>query len=312
MRVFLTGGSGQTGPAVVSELISAGHSVVGLARSDRSAERLQALGASALRGSLEDLDVLTEGAAAADGVVHMAYGGDFSDPDALARRDVAAIEALGHALVGSDKPLIATSGTLVMKAGQVSTEHDAPNPDSLAPFRILGEQACLKFADQGVRSSVVRLAPTVHGPGDYGFVPVLIAAARRNGVSAYIGDGANRWPAVHRLDAASLFRLALEKAHAGGALHGVAESGVTLKSIAEHIGRTLQVPTASMTLEQAAEHIGNPFLALVAATDAPVSSVYTQELVGWTPSHETLSEDMQSGDYFDPQASVRTDEVWSH
>ena len=311
MRVFVTGGSGQTGPAIVSELISAGHAVTGLARSDESAARLEALGASSHRGSLEDLDRLAAGAEAADGVVHMAHGGDFADPDDLVRRDLTAIETLGQALVGSGKPFVSTSGTLVMSAGRIATEQDAPDPDSLAPFRIPGEQACLGFAGQGVRSSVVRLAPTVHGPGDYGFIPVLIAAARRRGVSAYIGDGANRWPAVNRLDAARLFRLAVEKAPAGSALHGVGESAITIKSVAEQIARILELPTASLTLEQAAEHLGNPFLARAFAIDAPVSSAHTQTLLGWTPTHATLLEDMETGDYFTPPASIRTEQIWA-
>jgi nucleoside-diphosphate-sugar epimerase len=190
-----------------------------------------------------------------------------------------------------------------MAAGQVSTEQDAPDPESLAYFRIPGEQACLAFADQGVRSSVVRLAPTVHGPGDHGFIPMLIAAARKTGVSAYVGDGANRWPAIHRLDAAGLFRLALEKAPAGSALHGAGESAITLASIAETIGRILEIPTVSLTPDQAAEHFGDPFMARVFATDAPASSTLTQARLDWTPVHATLLEDMATGDYFAAQAA---------
>ncbi|HWO67591.1 MAG TPA: SDR family oxidoreductase, partial [Umezawaea sp.] len=242
MHVFVTGGTGQTGPAVVSELVAAGHTVTGLARSDAAAARLESLGAAPHRGGLDDLDALRRGAEAADGVLHMAYGGDYADPDALIRRDRAAIEALGHALAGTGAPLISTSGTLVTKAGRVSTEQDAPDPDSVAAFRIHGERACLRFADLGVRAAVVRLAPTVHGPADHGFIPALIAAARRAGVSAYIGDGTNRWPAVHRCDAAVLFRLALEKVPAGSVLHGAGEGAVTIRSIAERIARTLDVP----------------------------------------------------------------------
>ena len=301
MHIFVTGGSGLTGPAVVSELIASGHTVIGLARSDAAAARLRALGADTLRGSLEDLGVLREGARAADGVLHMAFGGSFGDPDELIRQDRTAIEALGQALVGTGKPFVSTSGTLAMTAGHFSTEHDAPDPQSLAGFRIPGEQACRAFAAQGVRSSVVRLAPTVHGPGDFGFIPALIAAARRTGTSMYIGDGANRWPAIHRLDAARLYRLALEKAPAGSALHGVGESAVTLKSVAERIARLLGIPTASLSIEQAAEHLGNPFLARCFATDAPASSTRTQTLLGWSPTHPTLLEDMETGDYFAAQ-----------
>ncbi|GAA3563771.1 SDR family oxidoreductase [Amycolatopsis ultiminotia] len=310
MHVFVTGGSGQTGPTVVTELIAAGHTVTGLARSAASSARLAALGATPHRGSLEDLDSLYDGAAAADGVLHMAYGGDYGDPAALARRDCGAIDALGRGLAGSGKPLVITSGTLVMRGGRISTEQDEPDPDSVVAVRIAGERACLDFADQGVRASVVRLAPTVHGPGDYGFIPALIAAARRAGVSAYIEHGANRWPAVHRSDAAGLFRLALEKAPTGSALHAVGESAVTIKSVAEQIARTLDIPTVSLNLEQAAEHLGNPFLAKFFSLDVPVSSEHTQALLGWAPKHATLLEDLATGDYFTPQASVRAEEVW--
>ena len=298
MHVFVTGGSGLTGPAIVAELIAAGHTVVGLARSDDAAGRLRGLGAQTLRGSLEDPGRLRQGAEAADGVIHMAFGGSFADPEGLIRRDRTAIETLGQALAGSGKPFVATSGTFVMPAGRVSTEADAPDPESIASFRLPGEQACLAFASQGVRSSVVRLAPTVHGPGDYGFIPILIAAARRTGVSADIGDGTNRWPAIHRGDAATLFRLALEKAPAGSALHGAGESAIPIRSVAERIGAILAIPTVPVTHEQAAAHLENPFLARAFATDAPVSSTRTQELLGWTPVHATLLEDLETGDYF--------------
>ncbi len=310
MDVFVTGGSGQTGPAVVAELIAAGHVVTGLARSDTAAARLDALGATPHRGSLDDLDSLRSGADTADAVLHMAYGGDYADPDDLIRRDRGAIEALGQALAGSGKPLISTSGTLVMRAGRVSTEQHLPDPDSVVAVRVAGERACLDFAHRGVRAGVVRLAPTVHGPRDHGFIPALIAAARRAGFSAYIGDGANRWPAVHRADAAGLFRLALENAPAGSVLHGVGESAVTIKSIAERIGQILDIPTASLTIEQAAEHLGNPFLATLFALDVPVSSERTKALLGWAPRHATLLDDLATGDYFTAAASARAEEVW--
>ena len=184
-----------------------------------------------------------------------------------------------------------------MAPGRVSTEHDAPDPESVAWFRIPGEQACLALADQGVRASVVRLAPTVHGPGDYGFVPMLVSAARKTGGSAYIGDGANRWPALHRLDAARLFRLALEKAPAGSALHGADESGVTLRTIAETIGEHLGIPTVSLTPDEADERFG-PFMGAAYGTDAPASSAHTRDLLGWTPTHPTLLADLAHGDYF--------------
>jgi nucleoside-diphosphate-sugar epimerase len=310
MHVFVTGGTGQTGPTIVAELVAAGHTVTGLARTDIAAARLESLGATPHRGCLDDLDSLRRGAEAADGVLHMAFGGDYADPDDLIRRDCAAVKALGQTLAGSGKPFVSTSGTLVTKAGRVSTEQDTPDPDSVAAFRIPGEQACLAFADLGVRASVVRLAPTVHGPGDYGFIPALIAAARRKSVSAYIGDGTNRWPAIHRADAARLFRSALEKAPAGTVLHGAGESAVTIKSIAEQVARILDIPTASLTLEQATEHLANPFLARFFSLDVPVSSQHTQALLSWTPQHATLLEDLKTGDYFTPEASIRAEEIW--
>lgn len=310
MHVFVTGGTGQTGPTVVTELIAAGHTVTGLARSDTAAARLESLGATPHRGSLADLDSLRTGADAADGVLHMAYGGDYADPAGLVRRDRAAIGALGQALAGSGRPFVSTSGTLVTRAGRVSTEQDPPDPDSVAAFRIAGEQACLGFADRGVRASVVRLAPTVHGPRDHGFVPALIAAARRAGVSAYAGAGTNRWPAVHRADAASLFRLALEKAPAGAVLHGAGEGAVEIGGVADQIGRMLGLPTVSLTVEQLAEHLGNPFLARFFALDVPVSSDHTRALLGWTPAHATLLEDLATGDYFTQEASARAERIW--
>ncbi|MGW5355757.1 SDR family oxidoreductase [Streptomyces sp. NPDC004031] len=297
MHVFVTGGSGLTGPTVVAGLVAAGHTVTGLARSDAAAARLESLGAVPLRGSLEDHGSLREGAAAADGVLHMAFGGDFTDPDDLVRRDRGAVEALGAALAGSGKPFVSTSGTLVMAAGREGAETDRPDPGSVAGFRIPGEEACLAFAGQGVRASVVRLAPTVHGPRDYGFVGMLVATARRTGVSAYVGDGANRWPAVHRLDAADLFRLALEKAPAGSVLHGVAEGGVAFRDVAGVIGRGLGLPVEGLGPREAAAHFENPFMATVFGLDAPVSSARTRELLGWTPTRPGLLADIEEGDY---------------
>ncbi len=302
MHVFVTGGTGQTGPAIITELIGSGHSVTGLARSDAAAARLEALGVTPLRGSMEDLDRLAAGASEADGVIHMANGGDFSDPASMTRREVAAIRALGEALVGTGKALLTTSGTLVMAAGQVSTEHDAADPNSIGSLRIPGEQACLGFADRGVRAVVVRLAPTVHGPRDHGFIPMLITTARAAGVSAYVGDGSNCWPAVHRLDAADVFRLALEKAPGGQVVHGVAESAITFRSIAEKIGEKLGVPVRSVSAQDAGQHFGNPFMAIVFGTDAPASSEHTQQLLGWTPSHRTLLEDLEQDEYFEVPA----------
>lgn len=297
MHIFVTGGSGQTGPTVVTELITAGHDVTGLARSDASAHRLQSLGAAVHRGSLDDLESLRTGAESADGVLHMGYGGDFAKPEEMMRRDTNAIEVFGQVLQGSGRPLVITSGTLVMPLDRESNETDEPLADGIAGFRVAGEKACLTFADRGVRASIVRLAPTVHGPEDHGFIPMLIATARETGVSAYVGDGANRWPAVHRRDAAVLFRLALEKAPAGSVLHAVGESGVTFKSIAETIGGSLGLPTTSLSRDQAATHYANPFMGMIYGVDAPVSSILTQRLLGWTPTHEGLLHDLENGDY---------------
>jgi len=297
MHVFVTGGTGQTGPTVVTELLVGGHTVTGLARSDDSAAKLRTLGATVHRGSLDDLDSLRRGAEAADGVLHMGYGGDFAKPEEMMRRDTDAIGTFGRVLEGSGKPLIITSGTLVMPPGRESDETDEPLADGVAGFRVAGERACLAFAERGVRAIVVRLAPTVHGPRDHGFIPMLIATARSTGKSAYVGDGANRWPAVHRQDAAVLFRLALEKAPAGSVLHGVAESGVVFKDIAETIGRGLRLPVVSLSKEQAAAHYVSPFMGMLYGIDVPVSSTRTQQLLSWTPSREELLHDLEHGDY---------------
>jgi nucleoside-diphosphate-sugar epimerase len=309
MHIFVTGGSGQTGPAVVSELIAAGHTVTGLARSAAAAARLEALGATTHRGSLDALDSLRRGAGAedVDGILHMAYGGDFADTEAMKRRDTGAIETLGRVLEGSGKPLVITSGTLVMPPNRVSTEKDEPVADGIAGFRVAGERACLAFADRGVRASVVRLAPTVHGPHEpvNAFIGNLVATARRTGKAAYLGDGANRWPAVHRLDAAVLFRLALERAAAGSVLHGVGETGVDFRTIAETIGEGLGVPAVSLTPDEAVAHFASPFMATIYGLDVPVSSTGTQELLGWSPTHWTLIEDLKHGDYLATSRRIR-------
>jgi nucleoside-diphosphate-sugar epimerase len=297
MHVFVTGGSGQTGPTVVADLIAAGHTTTGLARSDAAAQRLQALGATVHGGSLDLLDTLRRGAEGADGVLHMGYGGDFTKPEEMRRRDTNAIDTFGRVLEGSGKPLVITSGTLVLPLERKSDETDEPLEDGIAGFRVAGERACLAFTERGVRAIVVRLAPTVHGPDDHGFIPMLIATARKTGVSAYVGEGANRWPAVHRRDAAALFRLALEKAPAGSVLHGVGETGVAFKDIAQIIGRILGLPIASLSREEAATHYVNPFMGMIYGVDAPVSSTRTQQLLGWTPTHEGLLEDLEHGDY---------------
>ena len=297
MHIFVTGGSGQTGPTVVAELLAAGHTVTGLARSDTSAQRLRALGATVHRGSLDDLESLRRGVDGVDGVLHMGYGGDFAKPEEMMHRDTNAIETFGQALAGSGKPLVITSGTLVLPMDRESTETDEPIEDGIAGFRVAGERACLAFAEKGVRAIVVRLAPTVHGPKDHGFIPMLIATAREKGVSAYVDDGTNRWPAVHRRDAAVLFRLALQKARAGSVLHGVAEPGVAFKDIAATIAQGLDLPTASLSREEASTHYANPFMGMIYGVDAPVSSIRTQHLLGWTPTHDGLLQDLEHGDY---------------
>ncbi|WP_216329339.1 SDR family oxidoreductase [Deinococcus aestuarii] len=294
MRIFVTGASGFIGSAVIPELIGAGHQVVGLARSDASAGVLAAAGAEVHRGSLDDLDRLRAGAEASDGVIHLAFIHDFSQYENAARVDLRAIETFGAALRSSDRPLVIASGLVGSVAGQLSTEQDVP--DLARNPRIASAQAALALASQGVRSSVVRLAPTVHGEGDHGFIATLIGIAREQGVSGYIGDGNNRWPAVHRLDAARLFRLALEGALAGSVLHGVADEGVPVRTIAEVIGRHLDLPVVSIPAEQAGEHFG--WLGRFLDADLAASSALTRELLSWQPIHPGLIEDLDQGHYF--------------
>jgi nucleoside-diphosphate-sugar epimerase len=304
MRVFLTGASGFIGSAVVQELRGAGHEVVGLARSDSAAESIAAAGAEIHRGSLEDLDSLRSGAEASDGVIHLAYIHDFSKTEDNARVDRAAIETFGAALAGSDRPLVVASGTLLLAPpGQTATEADAGDPtDSAVGGRRRNEQLLLSLADRRVRSASARLTPTVHGEGDHGFVPIIIGVAREKGVSGYVGDGSSRWPAVHRLDAARLFRLALEKARAGTVLHGVAEEGIPVREIADVIGRHLGVPVESIAPDGAVEHFG--FLGALLGLDSPASSVLTRERFGWQPEQPGLIEDLDQGQYFETAASV--------
>jgi nucleoside-diphosphate-sugar epimerase len=294
MRVFVTGASGWIGSAVVSELLDSGHHVVGLARSDTAAAAVTALGAEVLRGDLDDLDSLRAGAAASDGVVHLGYNHDFSRMAQAAHTDLQAIEAIGTTLAGTDRPLVIASGTLGLAPGRVGTEQDMPDP-SLHP-RIANAQLALSFVERGVRSLIVRFAPTVHGAGDHGFMAALVGIARDKGVSAYIDDGANRWPAVHRFDAGNLVRLAVQNAPAGSVLHATAEEGVPTRGIAEAIGHGLGVPVVSIPADQAEEHFS--WLGGFFGADAPASSTLTRELLGWEPTHPGLIEDLDKGHYF--------------
>ncbi|NYJ74248.1 SDR family oxidoreductase [Allobranchiibius huperziae] len=297
MRVFVTGASGWIGSALVAELLAAGHDVVGLARSDTSAAAVTAAGAQVHRGGLDDLDALHQAAAGSDGVVHTAFKHDIAftgDFQGAADADQRAIEAMGEALKGSDRPLVIASGLLGLRPGAVATEDFSPDPNS-SP-RMGTEQRTLALASQGVRSSAVRLSPTVHGDGDHGFMSTLVQIARDRGFSAYLGDGANRWPAVHRLDAAHLFRLALEKAPAGSALHGVSEEGVTTRAIAEAISRGLGLPVRSIAPDDAERHFG--WIGALFGMDSPASSAITRDLVAWTPTHQGLIADLDEGHYF--------------
>src|SRR6266566_9098377 len=336
MRVFVTGASGWIGSALVPELIGAGHEVTGLARSDASAAALT--GAGVHRGDLDDPGGLRGAAGASDGVIHLAFSADMmrsGDFQGAVDADRRAVEALGEALTGSDRPLVIASATVVLAPGRVGTEQDEPGLDPAAAggprarlatepgglarerhrngvvdvraeqaeqaglvqgLHRAGEEAALSFASRGVRSSAVRLATTCHGDGDHGFLAALAGIARDTGVSGFTGDGSSRWTAVHRLDAAHLFRLALETAPAGSRLHAVADEGVPIRAIAEVIGRHLDVPVVSVPAGQASGHFG--FLAGFLAADNPVSSTLTRELLGWQPAHPGLIEDLDNGHYF--------------
>jgi len=304
MRIFVTGASGFIGSVVVPELLDAGHQVVGLARSDASAAALTDTGVEVVRGTIDDIEVLRDASAASDGVIHLAFKGDVAfsgDYQGAADADRRVVDTIGDALAGTDRPFVLASGVIGLPSGRVATELDMPTIDD-SPFAIRSAtaQAALAFASRGVRSSVVRVSPTVHGEGDYAWVPTLISIARAKGFSGYLGDGPHHWPAVHRLDIARLFRLAVEKAPAGSALHGVAEEAVSLRDIAEVIGRHLDVPMTSMAPEAAPEHFGwlSPFMSL----DARVSNTLTRELLDWQPTRPGLLEDLEKGHYFHSRA----------
>ncbi|MGD0062870.1 MAG: SDR family oxidoreductase [Streptosporangiaceae bacterium] len=311
MQVFVTGASGWIGSAVVPELLGAGHQVTGLARSDASAAALAAAGAQVQRGTLDDLDGLHRAAAASDGVIHLAFKHDIAfsgDFEGAANADRRAVETLGDALAGTGRPLVIASGTLGLAPGRVATEEDGRGSDAAAAawgsgpsIRLATAELTLSLASRNVRSSVMRLPPTNHGDGDNGFIAALVAIARDKGVSGYIGDGSNRWPAVHRLDSAHLFRLAVERAPAGSVLHAVAEEGVPIRAIAEVIGRQLDVPVVSVSAEDAAGHFS--WLAGFLAADSPASSTLTRELMDWRPTQPGLIDDLDKGHYFDRPAA---------
>jgi len=304
MKIFVTGASGWIGSATVSDLLQAGHEVVGLARSEASAQRLDAAGATVFRGDLDEPDGLAKAAADSDGVIHLAFqhevafGGDFATAATADRR---AVEAMGAALAGSDRPLVLASGLLGLANGRVATEEDGLVPGAEIRANPAGMRAAtglftLSLRGIGVRSSVLRLPPTVHGDGDNGFMATFVSIARQRSVAGYVADGTNRWPAVHRSDAARLFRLAVESAPAGSVLHAVADEGVPFRDIAEAMGRHLGVPTESVTPADAAEHFFP--LGHFVAMDSPATAVITRELLGWKPTGPTLLHDLEEDHYY--------------
>jgi len=289
MRVFITGATGFIGSAIIPELVAAGHQVVGLARSEAAAKSLDAIGAQVHRGSLEDLESLRSGAAAADGVIHCAFNHDFSQYQNNCESDRRVIESMGSALIGSDRPFVVSGGVGVSTPGRAATEDDACVPSSMLP-RSASEEAALSLAERGVRASMMRL-PQVHNLEMQGLITLLVAIAREKRVSAYVGDGTNRWPAAHRLDVARLYKLALEKGTAGARYHAIAEEGVPLRQIAEVIGRRLNLPIVSKSPEEAADHFG--WMGFMVGRDGPASSALTQERLGWHPLQPGLIADLE-------------------
>ncbi len=303
MRIFVTGASGWIGSALVPELLAVGHQVVGLARSDASAAALGAAGVDFVRGTLNDLDVLRDAAAAADGVIHPAFKHDTAfagDYQAAVDADRRAVDAFGDALAHSARPFVLASGLAGLAPGQVLTENTPlASGDSPLAHRSATARTALELADRGVRASVLRLATTCHGDGDPGLLTALIATARTTGVSGYLGDGSQRWPAAHRVDVARLFHLAVEPAPAGAVLHGVAEEGVPIRAVAETIGRRLDLPVTSVApvaSGAAAEHF--PWLSPFLGLHTPASSALTRDLLGWRPTHPGLLEQLDQGHYF--------------
>jgi nucleoside-diphosphate-sugar epimerase len=304
MRIFVTGASGWIGSAVVPELLGAGHEVVGLARSQASVQRLEAAGAIVQQGDIDDPDGLAKAAADSDGVIHLAFqhevafGGNFA---AAATADRRAVEAMGAALADSDRPLVLASGMLGLTTGRVATEYDGLVPSAEVRANPAGRRSAtallaLSLAGTGVRSSVLRFPPTVHGDGDNGFMATLVGIARQRGVAGYVGDGTNRWPAVHRSDAARLARLAVEGAPAGSVLHAVGDEGVAFRDIAQVMGRQLGIPSASVGPADVGEHF--TYLAHFVGLDSPATAAITRELLGWEPTGPSLLQDLEADHYY--------------
>jgi nucleoside-diphosphate-sugar epimerase len=296
MHVFVTGATGFVGRAVINELISAGHTVTGLARSEGAAAALKARGVNVLRGSLQDWEILKQGATEADGVINLAMDHDFSKYAESCLAEQSAIQVLGSAMIGTNKPLITTSGTLVLTKGKLSTEDELVDFEAPMNLRAKNETVVTELAQKGVRACVIRLPPTVHGEEDHGFIHMCAALARSQGNAIYIDEGLNRWPAVNRLDAAKLYRLVLEKGVTGSRYHAVDEEGVAMKEIAEAIGQSLGLPVVSKTPDEA-QRLDN-FVSFVMSADNPTSSKKTRELLGWEPVGRKLLDDIKAGLYF--------------